>query len=487
MATDVSDSNHYFSSIELISLTGFSLCMGWVYLSFFWIFCDFPPNVPIEVRDFSQLAVFLGIAAGYLVLYFLSRNREFNIFTPYVIAIAFVFAILQPLSALGLFNEIIIQFPLVCVAGFLSGVGAAVLIVGWLDVLSRLKRTSYNRFCGLSFLFGMILFLLAVVVPANMQPLFAMLYALASIGLLLHSTKYADGNDVRADLESVTDPWSFTKEIEPSFFVFNIVFAMNFVFLFNNGRDYVLFGLIAVIPSALIVALLGIFRKSFSVITMQRIILVLTVFGCVLTPFSEGPLQLFFACVVSCAWGAFMATNYAFIVRKSTVWRDAPLFRQAPPRLFVAAFGFAVGWAISSSLTFIYGTHSGPFTILHLAMTVILVFVIMLFFPKESHHPASGKAGALEDIPSTVVSIQMNESELFDKRCEAIVKLYQLSPREADILEYLAKGRNAAWIQEQLLISPHTVKSHIYNIYLKLDIHSQQKLMSFVEEFPLDV
>ena len=59
--------------------------------------------------------------------------------------------------------------------------------------------------------------------------------------------------------------------------------------------------------------------------------------------------------------------------------------------------------------------------------------------------------------------------------------------READILAYLAKGRNAAWIQEELTISPHTVKSHIYNIYRKLDIHSQQKLMSFVEEFPLDL
>jgi len=67
-----------------------------------------------------------------------------------------------------------------------------------------------------------------------------------------------------------------------------------------------------------------------------------------------------------------------------------------------------------------------------------------------------------------------------------VAKLYQLSPRETEIIALLAKGRNAAYIQEALVISPHTVKSHIYNIYRKLDIHSQQKLMDFVEDFPLE-
>ena len=85
-----------------------------------------------------------------------------------------------------------------------------------------------------------------------------------------------------------------------------------------------------------------------------------------------------------------------------------------------------------------------------------------------------------------MVTVDTSESELFEARCAAVAKLYQLSPRETEILGFLAKGRNAAYIQEELFISPHTVKSHIYNIYRKLDIHSQQKLMDFVEQFPLD-
>ena len=180
-------------------------------------------------------------------------------------------------------------------------------------------------------------------------------------------------------------------------------------------------------------------------------------------------------------------TNYAFVVRKSTLTRSTPLFRQAPMRLFVSSLGFAVGWGIAAVITNVSGAHSEPFTVVRLAMVFVLVVVVMAFFPIGRHHLADGTSRDEGALNADKVVVQMDESELFEERCQAIVRLYQLSPREADILAYLAKGRNAAWIQEELTISPHTVKSHIYNIYRKLDIHSQQKLMSFVEEFPLDL
>ena len=81
----------------------------------------------------------------------------------------------------------------------------------------------------------------------------------------------------------------------------------------------------------------------------------------------------------------------------------------------------------------------------------------------------------------------MSEHEVFEARCNAVAEMYQLSPRETDVLRYLAKGRNAAYIQNKLTISPHTVKSHIYSIYRKTDIHSQQSLMDFVEDYPVSV
>lgn len=70
---------------------------------------------------------------------------------------------------------------------------------------------------------------------------------------------------------------------------------------------------------------------------------------------------------------------------------------------------------------------------------------------------------------------------MFHQKCEIVARKYGLSRRQAEVLAMLAKGRNAEYITEKLVISPHTAKAHIYNIYLKLDVHSRQELMDLVE------
>lgn len=75
--------------------------------------------------------------------------------------------------------------------------------------------------------------------------------------------------------------------------------------------------------------------------------------------------------------------------------------------------------------------------------------------------------------------------QLYMAKCMRLADLYQLSPREGEILCYLARGRNAKHIAEELVISEHTAKSHIYRIYNKMNVHSRQDLIDLVEEgFP---
>ena len=48
-------------------------------------------------------------------------------------------------------------------------------------------------------------------------------------------------------------------------------------------------------------------------------------------------------------------------------------------------------------------------------------------------------------------------------------------------MSLLARGRNVPFIEEELIISRNTIKTHVKHIYQKLDVHSQQELIDLVE------
>lgn len=48
----------------------------------------------------------------------------------------------------------------------------------------------------------------------------------------------------------------------------------------------------------------------------------------------------------------------------------------------------------------------------------------------------------------------------------------QLTTREADVLQLLARGCTYIQVSDRLGVSVHTVESHVKNIYRKLNAHS---------------
>lgn len=68
-----------------------------------------------------------------------------------------------------------------------------------------------------------------------------------------------------------------------------------------------------------------------------------------------------------------------------------------------------------------------------------------------------------------------------ERACEGLVASRGLTAREAQVLGLLARGRNAAYIQESLTISRNTVKSYVARVYGKLGVHSHQELIDLVE------
>ena len=77
-----------------------------------------------------------------------------------------------------------------------------------------------------------------------------------------------------------------------------------------------------------------------------------------------------------------------------------------------------------------------------------------------------------------------NEKSSFVSMPEEVEKMsayYQLTARETEVLVLLLKGYNNARIAHDLVLSDSTVKSHIYNVYRKLGVHSRQAIIDLFE------
>lgn len=142
------------------------------------------------------------------------------------------------------------------------------------------------------------------------------------------------------------------------------------------------------------------------------------------------------------------------------------------------------------------------FCIVLVVCTTLLPF-LRLARPKSFAYDSAETTGASFDKNKAILSLSSfpTETSIVDETydsngghresywknaCKAIAVQYKLSPRETEIFMLLAKGRNADYIQSKLIISTHTAKTHIANIYHKLAIHSAQELLDLVENYRYD-
>lgn len=58
-----------------------------------------------------------------------------------------------------------------------------------------------------------------------------------------------------------------------------------------------------------------------------------------------------------------------------------------------------------------------------------------------------------------------------------------LTAREAEVVYYTYRGYSAAGVGGRLGVSEYTVKNHLANAYRKLDVHSKQELIAYVDSF----
>lgn len=215
------------------------------------------------------------------------------------------------------------------------------------------------------------------------------------------------------------------------------------------------------------VALLGTWRTLYERVTLMRlyqILFPLTATAFLLLPLLEGGFR---QVVLSLVFLVFSVTSSLMVVSCARTARNQSL----PP---VLVYGLFAGIVYASSLVgSVVGLLVGAGRGVGLAELSVVALVAVYLLSLAMVAPHVKRARRSTDVPTA--------NDLVAAGCATAVERYGLSPREADVLELLARGRDVPYIAEELVISKNTVRSHTKNIFAKTGVHSRQELIDLVE------
>ncbi len=166
----------------------------------------------------------------------------------------------------------------------------------------------------------------------------------------------------------------------------------------------------------------------------------------------------------------------------------SPLKAMGAARICISA-GMLIGWFIGIASSQLTDLVSPEVLVVLICIPILLVASTIVFTEKEVF--------AVRETTDERIIHEETESDdalrysdvlqaASDIREALIVEFghdHGLSPREMEVLPLLLSGKTAVYISEQLVIAPGTVKTHVYNIYQKVSVHTKMELFDSFERY----
>lgn len=147
--------------------------------------------------------------------------------------------------------------------------------------------------------------------------------------------------------------------------------------------------------------------------------------------------------------------------------------------------GMAAGYVLSSVL--IPLVNSGDVTIGSVALISVLCLAVVAFMVLPESAVSSilsiKKPGKKADVSVDEDGSEKEPAITLEEKCAGIARECGLTPREEEVLAFLARGRTLSIVARDLHIAKNTARTHIEKIYQKTGIHKQQELIDFIEEW----
>lgn len=205
---------------------------------------------------------------------------------------------------------------------------------------------------------------------------------------------------------------------------------------------------------------------------------VLAALGLLLMPFVPLSGQAF------CAGILLFTAVTNFIVLIDAV-AETSRFNMISPVWLVGSEGFfCVAGGLGSAIVFWWGFSLSEWTysIVAACLGSVLFCNVMQVFIAERAYPLLTVIDEDKGTEDHSDSSFMQGKAVWHAKLDVVATTHHLSPRQKEVMQLLVKGRDLKYIMKYFVVSHSTAKTHVYNLYKKLEIHSKQEMLDLIEQ-----
>ncbi|MEC4272659.1 LuxR family transcriptional regulator [Adlercreutzia sp. R25] len=377
------------------------------------------------------------------------------------------------------------------------GCARALLTCSWVDAKSNLEESYASKISFWSYAAAACL-LSGMMLLSHWPALAVLVITMAASCLLLmaaptHTSAPMDTQDEQwmRNRSSFSPRGSFSMLVDGMLVGFSS--GLILIGVLRDSMPLILVGA-GFIGSAVLFALLQRFKAEALSLSRGQLVFLPVIVGClVVMSYSKSPVVSVVAIVLFIVAYLFDFVNHTSLSLRGNLLSVSPSYCYSRGRLYIVA-GQALGWSLAAFLLSSVGHGAEPYVATLLVVLVCLHIAISakpdeMLADRQAAEQEAAEAEALHALEEEA-ALQSAATEVspeiaghrFKSRCLRAAQDFDLTPREAEILSYLARGRNAKYIADQLFVAERTIKTHTYHIYQKMEIHSQQELIDIVED-----
>ena len=375
-----------------------------------------------------------------------------------------------------------------CVFALLLGIATATPKVGWYEGFFAVYRARGRCACVIAiaacFFVAPLFTPLTYVMGYGRLPAFLCVAAMlvlswACMALMARSSAFGCADELVRPRRTAFRASVYTRAVVLSFgvawsFSFNVAAGLGYGGGPAHGSTWSVM-LAGIVVCAGIIVLFGRFgslgKMRFGLLLRWVIVLVGSIWALMPTIVEYAPVFSCFMCSM-----AYLLQNVVMILFIMEVCEEYGATVCAVTSTHYGAFILA---ACAGSLLYWLLVEVADSWTAHSLMSAVALIASLSVIPLLPSRGSSAGIFSRDELPE-----DEGRDERVDRGKRAVVADFDLTAREAEVLDYLVEGYSRNDIASALSVSPWTVKNHVTSIYGKLGVHSVKELMELVEKGP---